>query len=145
MILFTTFCLILYFASESLFVYDKLSYHPFEGTTVDASEKLRMTKSLGPTNKLMMLSNHGPLALGTSVKEAFRLLYLFCRACTYQVKLLSITKDPSEINLIQETEKIEMLSRAKKSQQAAYNEDELMFHRMERKLLRQYGKDNIFI
>ena len=126
-------------------MYDKLSYHPFEGTTVDASEKSRMIESLGLANKLMMLSNHGPLVLGSTVEEAFRLLYLLCRACTYQVKLLSITRDPSEINLIQETEKNDMLSRAKKSQQAAYNEGELMFQRMERKIIRQYGKDDIFI
>jgi ribulose-5-phosphate 4-epimerase/fuculose-1-phosphate aldolase len=62
----------------------KLSYHDYEGPSLDLDERGRLLKNLGD-NQAMMLRNHGLLATGRSVPEAFLRLYRLERACQIQL------------------------------------------------------------
>lgn len=62
----------------------KLSYHEYEGPSLDLDERDRLLQNLGG-NQAMMLRNHGLLTTGRSVPEAFLRLYRLERACQIQV------------------------------------------------------------
>ncbi len=64
--------------------YKRLSYHDYEGVSLDTDEREGLLADLGD-NTAMMLRNHGILTTGRSVPEAFRRLYLLERACQIQV------------------------------------------------------------
>ena len=68
--------------------YDCLSYHDYEGVVLDASEQERLIQDLG-TNQAMILRQHGLLTWGSSVREAFELMYFLEMACQIQVDALS--------------------------------------------------------
>src|SRR3546814_8840113 len=60
-----------------------LSYHDFEGIALDLAERERLVTDLGQNN-LMILRNHGTLACGRSVAQAFLNMHLLERACQAQ-------------------------------------------------------------
>jgi ribulose-5-phosphate 4-epimerase/fuculose-1-phosphate aldolase len=62
----------------------KLAYHDYEGPSLDLDERGRLLKNLGEA-QAMMLRNHGLLATGRSVPEAFLRLYRLERACQIQL------------------------------------------------------------
>ena len=62
-----------------------LSYHDYEGVALDLDEQPRLVQDLGPDNKVMILRNHGLLTAGTTVREAFDLVYYLERACQAQI------------------------------------------------------------
>lgn len=62
----------------------KLSYHDYEGPSLDLDERERLLANLG-NNQAMMLRNHGLLTTGRSVPEAFLRLYRLERACQIQL------------------------------------------------------------
>ena len=61
-----------------------VAYHDFEGITVEAKEKTRLLASIGG-KKAVILRNHGLLAWGPSVPEAFMTLWTLQRACDVQI------------------------------------------------------------
>jgi ribulose-5-phosphate 4-epimerase/fuculose-1-phosphate aldolase len=66
-----------------------LSYHGYEGIALELDERPRLVADLGPTNKAMILTNHGLLVGGSSIAEAFLEIYYLERACQAQVAALS--------------------------------------------------------
>ena len=62
-----------------------LVYHDYEGVALDHGERPRLQRDLGAKN-IMLLHNHGTLAVGLTCAEAFLRIYLLERACTMQVK-----------------------------------------------------------
>ncbi|HQT38810.1 MAG TPA: class II aldolase/adducin family protein [Acidocella sp.] len=66
-----------------------LSYHGYEGIALELDERPRLVADLGPTNRAMILTNHGLLAAGRSVAEAFLEIYYLERACQAQIAALS--------------------------------------------------------
>jgi ribulose-5-phosphate 4-epimerase/fuculose-1-phosphate aldolase len=66
-----------------------LSYHGYEGIALELDERPRLVADLGPTNKAMILTNHGLLVGGGSIAEAFLEIYYLERACQAQVAALS--------------------------------------------------------
>jgi ribulose-5-phosphate 4-epimerase/fuculose-1-phosphate aldolase len=62
----------------------KIAYHDFEGITVRGEEGERLIANLG-TKRLMILRNHGLLALGSTIPEAFLRMWVLQRACEIQV------------------------------------------------------------
>lgn len=62
----------------------RLSYHEYEGPSLDLGERERLQDHLGD-NQAMLLRNHGLLVTGRSVPEAFLRLYRLERACQIQV------------------------------------------------------------
>jgi ribulose-5-phosphate 4-epimerase/fuculose-1-phosphate aldolase len=65
-------------------LHDQVAYHDFEGITVEAGEKQRLVRSLG-AKRALILRNHGLLAWGPSVPEAFMMLWTLQRACDVQI------------------------------------------------------------
>jgi ribulose-5-phosphate 4-epimerase/fuculose-1-phosphate aldolase len=61
-----------------------VAYHDFEGITVEEGEKVRLLASIG-SKKAVILRNHGLLAWGPSVSEAFMTLWTLQRACDVQI------------------------------------------------------------
>jgi ribulose-5-phosphate 4-epimerase/fuculose-1-phosphate aldolase len=76
-------------SQHALRVYGMLSYHDYEGIALDLDERTRMAANLGPTSLAMILRNHGLLALGHTVAEAFQLMYYLDCACQIQIDALA--------------------------------------------------------
>ena len=72
----------------AMLVRQEIGFHDYEGVAVDLAERERLVEDLGDKN-LMLLRNHGTLAVGANVGECFIKLYYFERACQAQVMALS--------------------------------------------------------
>lgn len=72
----------------SALLYGAVASHAFEGPAFNAEEQERLRHDLGD-KPLMILRNHGMLAVGGSIGEAFLLTYYFQRSCQMQVATLS--------------------------------------------------------
>ncbi|MDM0122421.1 class II aldolase/adducin family protein [Variovorax arabinosiphilus] len=70
---------------HALRFYDRLGYHDYEGIALDLAERERLVADMG-THKAMILRNHGLLAAGRTIPEAFVNIYFLERACQAQVK-----------------------------------------------------------
>jgi ribulose-5-phosphate 4-epimerase/fuculose-1-phosphate aldolase len=81
-------CGLLPLNQTSALLYGQVASHPFEGAALDMDEQGRLQRDLGD-KPLMILRNHGMLAVGGSVAEAFLLTYYFQRSCEMQVATLS--------------------------------------------------------
>ncbi|XP_019125948.2 gamma-adducin [Larimichthys crocea] len=81
-------CGILPISQEALLLGD-VSCFGYHGSLENKEEKVEFQKALGPTAKVMMLRNHGLLALGETVEEAFHYVYHSQQACEIQVNALS--------------------------------------------------------
>ena len=68
----------------SALLHNQIAYHDFEGITVNDEEKPRLIANLG-TKSLMILRNHGLLAGGRTIPEAFQNLWAMERACQVQI------------------------------------------------------------
>lgn len=67
-----------------------VSYYDYTGILVDSDEQDTIAQALGVHNKVMILRNHGVVACGVDIEEAFFYLYNVVRACEVQVKLLPV-------------------------------------------------------
>ena len=65
-------------------LHGRVAYHEFEGITVEESEKERLVRDIGDKPALI-LRNHGLLAWGPSVPEAFLMMWTLQRACDVQI------------------------------------------------------------
>ena len=68
--------------------YNRVGYHDYEGIALDVSERARLTRDLG-RHMAMILRNHGLLAVGRTIPEAFNQIYFLERACQAQVQALA--------------------------------------------------------
>ena len=75
-------------SQTGMLVRSQIAYHDYEGVALFEEEKERLVKDLGKA-RLMILRNHGTLALGKNVAEAFTNIYFLEKACSYQVRALS--------------------------------------------------------
>jgi ribulose-5-phosphate 4-epimerase/fuculose-1-phosphate aldolase len=73
----------------AMLVRDDVAYHDYEGVAVDLDERERIVADLGQKGS-MLLRNHGTLAVGETVGEAFLKIYFLERACQAQILALSI-------------------------------------------------------
>ncbi len=73
----------------AMMIHDEVTYHDYEGPAFDLSERERLQRDLG-TRNLMILRNHGTMALGRSVAEAFQRLYFLEWSCSVQVRALAM-------------------------------------------------------
>ena len=64
--------------------FDRVAYHDYEGVALDHAERDRLLANLGDCD-VMLLRNHGPLAVGRTVAEAFNNIYRLERACRTQL------------------------------------------------------------
>jgi len=66
--------------------YNRLGYHDYEGVSLDLDERERLQQSIG-NYPVLVLRNHGLLATGRNVAEAFSLTYHFERSAEAQLKI----------------------------------------------------------
>ncbi len=88
-------------SQTGMLVRSQIAYHDYEGVALFEEEKERLVKDLGDA-RLMILRNHGTLALGKNVAEAFTNIYFLEKACSYQVRALSGNLElnyPSEVSI----------------------------------------------
>lgn len=76
-------------SQNALNIYHDVAYHEFEGVAADVAERERLAADLGDKH-LMLLRNHGTLAVGRSIGTAFARIYMLEWACTAQVRTLSM-------------------------------------------------------
>jgi ribulose-5-phosphate 4-epimerase/fuculose-1-phosphate aldolase len=64
--------------------FESVAYHDYEGVVLEMGERERLLKNLGDCD-VMLLRNHGTLAVGRTVAEAFNNAYRLERACRSQL------------------------------------------------------------
>ena len=73
---------------HALAVLPRLAYHDYEGIALDLGERSRLVADLGD-KALMLLRNHGTLAVGSNAAEAWLGIFFLERACKQQVMALA--------------------------------------------------------
>ncbi len=64
--------------------FDRVAYHEYEGVALDLQERKSLVVDLGDAD-VMLLRNHGALAVGRTVGEAFNSIYRLEKACRAQL------------------------------------------------------------
>ncbi len=82
-------CGLLPISQHAMMVQAGVTYHDYEGIALYKDEQARMARDLGKTSKAMILRNHGLLALGKTVREAFEVMYYLDCACQIQIDACS--------------------------------------------------------
>jgi ribulose-5-phosphate 4-epimerase/fuculose-1-phosphate aldolase len=67
----------------------RIAYHDFEGVTVRDEEGPRLLESLGD-KRIMLLRNHGPVVMASTLPAAFQQYWVLQRACEHQVATMSM-------------------------------------------------------
>jgi ribulose-5-phosphate 4-epimerase/fuculose-1-phosphate aldolase len=70
-------------------LHGKVAYHDFEGITVHADEGARILAS-ADGKPVLLLRNHGPVVMGSTLAQAFALMWLLQRACEVQLASVSM-------------------------------------------------------
>ena len=83
-------------SQTSLFPYATLAYHDYEGVALNDDEKPRLVADLGDKNALI-LRNHGLLTTGSTIADAFLMMYVLETACQIQVMAESSGNDLIEV------------------------------------------------
>jgi len=78
-------CGLLPISQHAMRVQAEITYHDYEGIALYKEEQARMARDLGKSAKAMILRNHGLLALGETVREAFEIMYYLDCACQIQI------------------------------------------------------------
>jgi ribulose-5-phosphate 4-epimerase/fuculose-1-phosphate aldolase len=65
-------------------LWGKVAYHAFEGITVHAEEGARILASAGG-KPVLLLRNHGPVVIGSTIAQAFAYMWVLQRACEVQL------------------------------------------------------------
>ncbi|QEI06512.1 class II aldolase/adducin family protein [Pigmentiphaga aceris] len=73
---------------HALRFHNRLAYHDYEGIALELEERERLVADMG-THNAMILRNHGLLAAGRTIAEAFVNIYYLERACQAQIKATS--------------------------------------------------------
>jgi len=69
----------------------RVAYHDFEGPAISGEERDRVVKDLG-SRDVLLLRNHGLLACGRTIPQAFNAMYWLENACRIQVDLLGCNR-----------------------------------------------------
>ncbi|XP_076023375.1 gamma-adducin-like isoform X2 [Genypterus blacodes] len=81
-------CGILPISQESLILGD-VAYFNYQGSLDGKEERRELQKALGPTAKVLVLRNHGVVALGETIEEALAYFFNIQYACETQVNAIS--------------------------------------------------------
>ncbi|KAJ8248083.1 hypothetical protein GJAV_G00238080 [Gymnothorax javanicus] len=75
--------------SQEALVLGDVAYYGYQGSLEEQDLRGELQKALGPSAKVLVLRNHGVLALGETIEEAFVYIYNVQMACEIQVNALS--------------------------------------------------------
>jgi ribulose-5-phosphate 4-epimerase/fuculose-1-phosphate aldolase len=67
---------------------EEVAYHDYEGVVLDMDERERLVANLG-SKHLMILRNHGTLAVAPNCGGAWLLIYYLERACSMQLRAVA--------------------------------------------------------
>ncbi|KAG6937415.1 adducin 3 [Chelydra serpentina] len=81
-------CGILPISQEALILGD-VAYYNYQGSLDEQEERIQLQKVLGPSCKVLVLRNHGVVALGETFEEAFHYIFNVQLACEIQVHALA--------------------------------------------------------
>jgi len=79
-------------SQNALAVLPSLAYHDYEGIALNLDERERLVADLGDKS-LMLLRNHGTLAVGSTAAGCWTGMFFLERACAQQVMALSAGRD----------------------------------------------------
>ena len=79
-------------SQHALIVRTMLAYHDYEGIALNLDERERLVADIGD-KKMMLLRNHGTLAVGATAAECWINMFYLERACKQQVMALSVGRD----------------------------------------------------
>ncbi len=116
----------------------RIGYHDFEGPAISGAECGRVVRDLGG-HDILVLRNHGLLACGRSIAQAFNAMYWLENACRIQVDMLACNRalhlptpqaidntvtcfQGSEITLLNETQTNPTLNAQARSNTGGYGE-----------------------
>jgi ribulose-5-phosphate 4-epimerase/fuculose-1-phosphate aldolase len=72
---------------HAMIIGGELAYHDYEGVALDLDERERLVADLG-SKHVMLLRNHGTLAVGPNCGAAWLLIYYLERACSMQLRAM---------------------------------------------------------
>lgn len=75
-------------SQHALHLFGEIAYHDYEGIAMREDEKVTIVRDLGQ-KKIMLLRNHGSLTAGSTIPEAFMLMYMLEKAAEIQVRTLA--------------------------------------------------------
>jgi len=90
-------------SQTSLLYRDLIGYHDFEGLALNTEEQQRLLRDLGGEKQLLILRNHGLLACGRSIPEAFIMLFYLEQACRIQIAAQAsgqVSAPPAEVQTL---------------------------------------------
>lgn len=76
--------------------YNRVSYHDYEGFSVNLDEQARLARDLGKNN-IFILRNHGVLTVGETIGKAFQRMYYLEQACELQLDVLQTGRPPQPL------------------------------------------------
>ena len=76
----------------AMIVHHDIAFHEYEGIATDLDERDRLVADMGARN-ILMLRNHGTLAVGSSIPVSFLRIYFLERACEAQVHMMAAGRD----------------------------------------------------
>nr|XP_027213564.1 protein hu-li tai shao-like isoform X9 [Penaeus vannamei] len=79
--------------SQEALLIGEVSYHDYQGIFVNAEEKEKLARNLGPVNKILLLRNHGVVCCGETVEEAWYNTYHTVLACETQMRMAPLGLD----------------------------------------------------
>ncbi|XP_013397793.1 alpha-adducin isoform X2 [Lingula anatina] len=89
--------------SQEALICGEIAYHDYNGIVIDNEAQELIVRNLGPNSKVLFLRNHGAVACGATVEEAFHYAWNLIHACQVQVNAASLGID----NLIQLSEDVQ--------------------------------------
>ena len=84
-------------SQQAMLVLRRLAYQDYEGLALREDEKPRLVRDLG-RSWMLILRNHGLLALGETVADAFLNMYLLESACAIQLRAQAARGELIEID-----------------------------------------------
>jgi adducin len=92
--------------SQEALVCGEISYHDYRGILIDDNVKRILVDDLGPINKVLILRNHGFVACGETIEEAWRYAFNVINACEIQVRAGLIGIDQLYISSNEEQKRV---------------------------------------
>ncbi|NXP43976.1 ADDB protein, partial [Heliornis fulica] len=89
--------------SRAALLLGDVAYFDFRGEVEDEADRVELQKSLGPTCKILVLRNHGVLALGDTAEEAFYSIFHLQAACEIQVSALASAGGAENLIVLERT------------------------------------------
>ncbi|NXN26157.1 ADDB protein, partial [Nycticryphes semicollaris] len=89
--------------SRAALLLGDVAYFDFRGEVEDEADRVELQKCLGPTCKILVLRNHGVLALGDTAEEAFYSIFHLQAACEIQVSALASAGGAENLIVLERT------------------------------------------